>query len=350
MKKIWLISIALLGLLIAGPVLGTVGAQENGVYDPLVDDDADGIDDEFEDETERDIEISVSDNEVEIQSEFDNGTVENQMHITMKTEDGIRIVTEYSTEINETETELSLELEFVRLVEFVDLNGDGVLSEGDTERSFDLTEAGYSTPNVTSITSVDGEQGYRLESHSLETEYFFQIIGYIFPSYASIDNVTISPSELKITIVILEFPYDFDNSSLALIIEGGSELEIHTDIDEPDDDNNDYQEDENEIYVESEHASGYFSWVNETLADGILLPVNASTTSSNSGMRVVLVYPHANEIVHDPTLGIVMGISPLTPINPFDSSLVIILGGSAVLALVVTGVILRTRPRIQNGK
>jgi len=322
MKKMWLIALLLLVMLCAAPIVGIAAAN---------DDDGDDVDDKTEEAEERELHIEVSDSQAKVESEFENEKMENEFEIDFSTDEGIVLDLKYSSEVNATEYELELEVEFLRLMEFVDQNGDGVLSEGEAVQTINLTELEYSSPTVTQITSADGEAGYKLESHLVGQTFDFQIIAYVFPKYAVINDTTVNPTEMKITIAIKNFPYQEDGA-LALLIEATSEMEMERES----------MNDEEDIEIESDTATGYFSWSNEATVDGVPRPVNSTVMKTEEGSLIALNYPHGTEIVHDPKLGVV--ILPAVAEFPW----LYIIAGAAIIALVVAVAIRMSRPRIQN--
>lgn len=279
---------------------------------------------EYKYETEeRELDIEVSDSLAEIESEFENEEMENEFEIDFSTGEGIVLDLEYSSEVNATEYELELEVGFLRLVEF---------SKGESVQTIDLTELEYSSPTVTQITSADGEAGYKLESHLVGQTFVFQIIVYIFPKYAVIDDTPLNPTEMKITIVIEDFPYQEDDGALALLIKATSEMEMERES----------MNDEEDIEIKSDTATGYFSWSNEASVDDAPRPVNSTVTKTDEGSLIALNYPHGTEIVHDPKLG----VSILLAVAEFPW--LYIIAGAVIIALVVAVAIRMSRPRIQN--
>ena len=386
MKKTWLLSLVLVGLLFAGPLIGVAIAnnQEQLMHDPVEepveepvedpieepvedpceeepvdepcedgteeqdykehgeDNDNDGIDDEKE--VERDLITVVEPGVILIESEFSYEGYEDEFNIWIITTHGLVYELEYFAAINSTVTEMALRLEFCSLVEFLDENEDGLVSEEEEFRSINLCELEFSDPNIEDFTSKDGEVGFMIESHFKDGDFKFQVISYIFPTFAQIDNLTVTPSEMKLTFVIMNFPYEWDQSKLNLVIEANSEVAIHVATDDP------------EISVEKNNATAFFSWDEIVLADGEKLPVISDVRVDEWGTRVALTYPRATELVHDPTLGLSTPFRfPQEPNGlPIDMGDILqeytiyLLGGSAIIALVITIAIARTRPRLQN--
>ncbi|MFX1318600.1 MAG: hypothetical protein ACFE9D_09595 [Promethearchaeota archaeon] len=325
MKKLAMIFLLL--VILSSFHLFQVNGTSNG------DDDNDGIDDHIEDTEERELHIETEDSMITVHSEFVNEPNENEFEISFATNEGIKLELGYSTEINASEYELELEVKFEQLVEFIDQNADGIYNLGEAVSGgmIDLTSRNYSDPILTQITSDDGELGYQIEAHIINESYTFQIIANIFPTYAVLNESFIHPTEMKLTIVIENFPYQEDGA-LALIAEASSEREIKTEI----------QGTEEEIEIHSNTISSYYSWLKEALVDGDSVPVNSSVIDSAEGALIVLSYPHGTNILHDPKLGI--AALPLTPFPLITPEIAL---GTAIItiALVAIAIIAIRRKR-----
>jgi len=316
MKKTWLLVLLCVVIAFSAPMVRTVVAND--------DDNGDHIDDE-----KRELIIEREEDSVTVESEFENRTVENEYQIKFSTEEGIHLDLGFSSEINATEFELEIKVLFLELVEFVDKNGDGVPSAGEEVQTIDLTSKAYSSPTVTQITSNDGKSGYEFESHLTGEAYAFQIIAEIFPTYAVVNDATVKPTEMKITIIIKDFAYE-DGGSLALLVKATSEKEMEEETDGV----------EKEVEVKSATAEGYFSWSTEALVDGVSKEVKSSVTNTEKGKLITLSYPNGKEIVHDPKLGVSL-LSGLAGL-PW----VYIAAGAAIIALAVAVGIRLLRPKM----
>lgn len=274
-------------------------------------------------ENERNLSIQVhSGNETEIDSEFGD-----HLGIHFYTAEGISLKLQYNSHANTTEAEFELEVKFLSLVELVGNN---------TVSTIDLTKVQYSSPQVTNITSSSGASGYRIESHSNGTTYNFQIIAYIYTKSAVVNNTNLNPTELKITIVIENFPFTQTNSSLGLVVDAHSQAEIHT-AESP-------SSDQGDVEVDTAVTRGYFSWSNSALVDNVARPVNSTLSKEGEDHLITLIYPHGTKIVHDP----ILGVGPIPAVGLFGSALLYIALGAAILAVGLVFAIRKVRPRIQN--
>nr|MDO8100619.1 hypothetical protein [Candidatus Njordarchaeota archaeon] len=314
MEKKGLVALALLAIVSMAPFIAATSAsahQNNAVSVRTPDD-----------EHERNVSIQVrSESEVEIDSEF-----QDHIGIHFYTADGISLKLHYNSHTNTTESEFELHVEFISLVELVGNNTVGTI---------DLTKVEYSSPQVTNITSSSGVNGYRIESHSVGTTYTFQIVAYIYTKFAIVNNTNLEPTQMKITIVIENFPYTLADSTLGLVVDAHSQAEIHT--------AESASGDEGEVEVETEVTRGYFSWSNSALVDNVARPVNSSV-SKQEDYQITLIYPHGTKIVHDP----ILGVGPVPATSFLSSPLFYITLGAAILAVALVFAIRRARPRIQN--
>ncbi len=129
MKLIRLLPLALVFMLLAGPFIGIVTAEDG---------DDDGIDDTIEDLQKRELEIENSTNEARVKSTFQNASIENEISIRIITDNGIKLKLEYGTEINGTEQEVELSISFRDLIEYYDTNENGIFDNGEEIQSIDL--------------------------------------------------------------------------------------------------------------------------------------------------------------------------------------------------------------------
>lgn len=325
MKKEWLFVVLCVSIILSAFVFRPVMASDNGETQESKEDN------EIEETEERELKIDSHSDFVTVESKFENQTMENQYEIKLSTDEGLHLKLGFSSEINSTEFDLELEVFFLKLTEFTDKNGDGMLNSGEEVQTIDLTAKTYSSPTAIQTTSKDGKSGYKFESHTVNEAFLFQIIAEIFPTNANLNGTTVKPTEAKITIVIKDFPYK-ENGSLSLMVKATSEAEI-----EEEDTNS-----EKEIETKSATAEGYFSWLKEALVDGVPKEVKSNVTNADGEKLIALSYPNGKEIVHDPKLGITL----LSTIMSFPW--IYVAAGAALIALVVVIAIRAFRPRMHD--
>ncbi|MFX1269427.1 MAG: hypothetical protein ACFFAK_15820, partial [Promethearchaeota archaeon] len=94
------------------------------------DDDDDHVDDDFEALNLRDVDVSINSDEVKMHSLLKSGTQIDEIELGIKYDnEGINIEVSYESEFrseNETEFEIEFGATFRKLIEFVDLNKNGI--------------------------------------------------------------------------------------------------------------------------------------------------------------------------------------------------------------------------------
>jgi hypothetical protein len=281
---------------------------------PSTDVDNDGVDDSLETAEERNELTETTAEYAKIHSEFRNATTQNEFEMKIASLEGIKLELGFSTEINAVKREIESELDFYKLVEFLDGNGDGLPQPGEEVQSIDLKAKTFTTPTITPMTSQDGEKGYRLETHLVNEAYTLQVTADVFPKYAKVDNALVKPTESKVTMAIKGFPYTGPNTQLALVAKMSSEKSIEERSGTT----------EKEVYIKSANATGFFSWAPEAKVDGVAKPVKSSVTNTLNGKIITIAYPRGAEIAHDPKLGVSVAATTVPggttqPTDPLDA-------------------------------
>jgi len=314
--------------------------------DDFEDNDEDGVDDEKEDEEKRKLENDSSETKVKVESEIETEDMENEIEIEFMAEEGVTMELKYK---NETETgdeeidaELELKVRFMNLVEYFDNDTSGSLTEGDKIfQTLDLEELSYTPPQVATITSTDGEAGYRFELIGTLDDFEFNITAVLFSTYALVTHdskpTIVSPTETKITINITNFPFNETTSALALQVKAVSETEIKTESETL----------ENEIKAKSETAEGYFSWEAWAIVNGVKREnaVNHSITSHEDDTVINLCYPQGSKIFHDPKLGVSIELAALTQVFTLITPELLIGTGITAIAVTVAAIALSRREK-----
>lgn len=313
--------------------------EEEEEDDEKEDKDKDSVDDEKESDEERKLDIETSERSVKVESKFEIEEMENEFEIEFEAKEGVTIELKYKNETDAGDEEIDAEMElkviFMETIEYVDIDEDGTLTEGDEIiQIIDLEELKYSAPMVTTIQSIDGEDGYKFELTGVKDGFVFNVTAVLFSTYALVDDTLVSPTESKITLGFEDFPFINDSSKLALRVSAVSEMEIERETEEK----------ETEIKVESNTAEGYFNWESWALVDGNNMTVTDSTTDDGDEKYINLCYPSGTRIVHDPKIGV--GIKahyfPATVFVLVNTPLLI---GTGIVATVmlVAAVVMRKR-------
>ncbi|MFX1503458.1 MAG: hypothetical protein ACFFDH_21020, partial [Promethearchaeota archaeon] len=184
----------LLGFMFFSTSLGVVMAT---------DDDSDGIEDEYEKEHERTINIEIQDNVIEIESILRSETGKNKIAFEISNEtDGLSFKVEftpnYNPDSNSSQMQLEFEVTFKEIVEYVDVDADGVFSKSvDEEISVkhldDFKDPIYTVSNI----SLDTKLHYIIftTSDDVFTAHIFLV-----EEFEIVNNTLITPTETKIDI------------------------------------------------------------------------------------------------------------------------------------------------------
>jgi len=329
LKKYSLFGILFLGILILTNASILVFAS---------DDDDDGIDDEFEELHKRDIDIEFEPNQIQIESSMRNGAQKDeiQLQITFDS-DGLGIEISYESEIsseNATEFEIEFEVTFQELIEFVDLDDDGIYSPliDDTIQEVPLDSfqpVVYTPLNISGNTMLH----YFIVN---TTDGVFAAHIYLVEEFDIINGTFIKPTQMKIDIEITDFNYINSSSQLALYTKLESEVEYEED-EHTENEEEGYASDEKGVIASNNDYAGFFTWTENATIDGISKevlgsPIQVDDDDENE-QKIYLNYPRGNHIYHDPVMGVMV-----FPEAPVELPILIII--SIVSSVGIGGVIL----------
>ena len=239
------------------------------------------------------------------------------------------------------ENKLTFEVMFRGLIEYVDINDNGVFDEEIDEFVEDYGFGPFQ-PIEYSLESIseDSNMHYILIN---TTDGIFALHIFLVEEFVYIDDNLISPTQAKIDIEITNYNYAVDNSKLALYMKLWSE-ETYRDNEDTKDEEQGYADDEKEVYVESDVYSGFFSWKETALINGVEMEVLAKriTHEEEELQKLYLCYPRGNHIYHDPKIGILIAL----PALPIENSTPIVMTVSIISligAVTMTVVVLRKR-------
>ena len=336
-KKYTLLGFFLLSILMLNITFGLAS-------DDFIDEDLDGIDDDFEESNERTIELSIGLDEIQIESHQRNG--ENKDEIQLKIQynnEGISIKvsyeSEFETESIETEFELEFEVEFQKLIEFIDIDGNGMYDKDSNDQFIQevLLNSFQPVNYTTQALSLDTTLHYLIIN---TTDGIFTAHIYFVEEFAYVDETLLTPSQAKIDIEISNFIYSDPSSQLALYVKLSSEAEYEHEVDhETDDEEDGYATDEDGIHTKSNGISGIFTWKENASVNGVVRDVLVSSLDvddvNETEQKLLFNYPRGSHIYHDPKVGIVVG-SGVTSILPIVlTGTIISMIGIAVVAVIV---------------
>ena len=285
-------------------------ADSNDNDEGDVDDDDDGVDDEYEDENEREVKVEYSDNEIQIESQLKIGDTKDEFQIKVEAGDDLGIKLEYESETTtdgvESELELEFKVVFKSLIEFVDLDGNGIYnSDNDTEiQEYKFEE--FNPIEYTPILQPDNSTLHYLNISTVDNVFTAHL--FVVGEFMDFNSTILTPSEVKIDIEISDFPYLNDSSQLAVYTKLETDYELEVD-DETEDEENGYVENESGLVTSMNGFIASFTWAETALIDGTVMdvsttPIDTDDIDSNAE-KMYIVYPRGTHIYHDPKIGMV---------------------------------------------
>jgi hypothetical protein len=334
--------------------------------DEIPDDDKDGVDDTFEDENKRDIEIWIGECVVEVASIRRSENKKDIIDLRVGyTDYGLSIRVSYGTFVTHCEPppeeeppeeeppvedppeepvpqggdyceevieyKLVFEVLFRGLIEFIDLDGDGILDEEHDEIVSDYGFHSFHPVDYSLISISDDTNLHYLLFNT--TDGIFAAHIYLVEEFVYVDETLISPTEVKIDIEITGYEYEDENSQLALVTKLWAE-ETYKEREETSDEKEGYATDEKDVYVKNDRYSGFFSWKETALIDGVEMEVKTKELDFEDEHHQVLLicYPRGYHIYHDPKIGIYIGI-------PVGGNLPIVITTGALSVVGVSGIV-----------
>lgn len=340
LKKYNLIGMIFLGILLLTSASSLVSAS---------DDDDDGVDDEFEELNKRNISIEIEPHQVQVESTLRNGEQKDEFQLKIEFEDkGLSIKFSYETDVNElnsTEVELEFKVSFRKLIEFEDLNNNGIYDPTADNKIQELNLSSFQPIEYTNFTiNVDTLVHYLIVN---TTDGVFAAHIYLVEEFDFVNGTFIKPTQTKIDIEIKDFNYIHGSSQLALYIKLESEIEYEND-EHTENEEEGHATQEKEVVISTSRYAGFFSWAENALVDGVSKPVLASDIEvdddDDNEQKMYLNYPHGNHIYHDPIMGIMT-----VPTANMDIPMIIVISIISMLGIcgAILVVVLRRRRNIK---
>lgn len=272
--------------------------------DPMEDEDDDEIDDETEEENDRNVNIEVSGDEIQIQSQSQDLEVNTIQYKLAVEDEGLLIDFEFGDDDTGDGLEIEFQVIFSTIIEFTDTDGDNIYNS-----SVDITEQthaldNFGTPVYSSTVLPRGNLLYNVNYST--SDGVFKVAFYISEEFVSLQGQIVKPTEMKMDLIIDDFPYSTPGTLLATPVELYSEVEGQGE-DETEDELLGFATNETALNITMNQFSGFFSWSNASTVDGIAEPVYSSEieeiTGEDPGQRFYLNYKRGTSIVHDPKIG-----------------------------------------------
>jgi hypothetical protein len=306
-----------------------------------IDDEPDEVNENTRKANVREVNVDVTSTTAKISSQLKPASQKDDFTLDLTTAGNLEIKGLYKEKSTATNVNLEFQVEFNALVEFEDGNSNGVYDvESDSLirtyllNSFDPIE--YYTEN-----SPQGTTLHILTIHTTDGVFIARF--YATEGFLDVNNILITPAELKIDFEIHSFPYQNVDSGLALDVrvQTNAGFEQKT---KSRDENKGYAENESAVEATEGDYTAFFSWVNGASADGTEIEVKTSPISAHSqaseSQKFYLNYPHATDIIHDPKIGI-DGIL-------VEGNTIGIFGIELVALAVITSIVLVVRRKREN--
>ncbi|MHA2502426.1 MAG: hypothetical protein ACXAE3_06145 [Candidatus Kariarchaeaceae archaeon] len=277
------------------------------------DSDDDGVPDEVESAYERDIEIEYEDDRFRSKSVLKNGSVKDKFEVEfdVQSDNAAELEFEYTKafETNSTsnETELGYEVKFDEIIEFVDTGVPGYENETEVQ-VYEIGNVGWLPLEV----HYNETLGFVMVN-ATSADGVFSLIMRLSSSFLTENNVTIVPNSLKIDVIINNFDYQGNDTKLAVKshIKTESELSIEN---ESEDEVEGFANNETQVGISAANATGFFSWSEIAMMDGVIVDVLSSTIADSSdeegetSSKMYFTFNStvaAESIVWDPKMGVV---------------------------------------------
>ena len=268
------------------------------------------------DDNDRVLHLNVEEEQVEIESQLLNGTTRDEISIHFKVSNEPEFEIGYSSEFDSIEHELEFSIKFKSLIEFSDLNNNSIFDESTDQLIKDIDlDMDYQPLSHSTLSIGSGKIIHIINTTSLDGIFSLQF--YVLESISTINGAVIVPSQIKLDIGINNFIFTEDTSKLALEVKLSSENEYEQN-EETEDERDGRSTDEKEVKVSMNDHTGFFSWSEFALVDGVNQSVRASNVQEGDedDQELFLSYPKGSEIIHDPKIGIIGIIIP--PIIPTE--------------------------------
>lgn len=276
--------------------------------DKIKDEDHDGVENDKETAYEREIEKEVDAQKFKIKSSLKNDTNKDEFELSFDSgsDDQAEIAMKFQSESGNVESELKYEIKFDEIVEFVDTNAFGYKNETVLTR-YEIGKVGW-LPLQFEENLTSG----LIKLNATTSDGVFGLIMRLSNNFLVDENVTISPTSLKIDVIINNFPYASSGTKLAVKTVMKSESEMKVD-NTSEDELEGIAKNESEVELSLGSSSAFFSWSEVASVDGSLVNVLASSladSSSEEGVKSNKMYytfnaTDASQIVWDPKVGVV---------------------------------------------
>ena len=257
---------------------------------------------EEKDKLEFKVEVKVDTNKVKLKTKIANGTTEEEFKASIDFDGTPKVKVEYSSEVGSNETESELEVKVESLVEFEDVDGDGLLGDNDTIiQIYKFEDIGFSDLKQSSKDIGGGFTEYVINATTVDG--VFTMVFTITETFTQSNGMILKPTGIKIDYIIDGFNYMSNTSRLALDSKVESSYKVEHSEDSPDEEN-EFATNEAAIKTSGQDTA-YFSWVKTAEVDGNTTDVGVVVReASENSQELYFVYERGDLIIHDPTIGV----------------------------------------------
>lgn len=259
-----------------------------------------------------------------------------------------------------SDIQLTFKIALKNILEFTDKNHNNRYDLSDEIHSTYLFKS-IQFANITydNITTANGEDLLQMNIQTLDGVFTLDL--FMADTLSMYNNQTLTPSEMKLDFTIQNYPYINNTSKLTLVLELMTEHNRSL-IPESYDEQQGYAQNETALSINSKHYSGFLSWLNQVVVDGISKPLTATVLDEehthNGTVEKIqylsFTYPHGTEIIHDPKIGVIsQSIYPdlfaSTPLSEIISNITIALSyiiSICIAAVLFFGIIFLRRRQI----
>jgi hypothetical protein len=278
------------------------GAADDSIK--VKDTDEDGVNDDFEAYNKRNIEVDIEAHEIIVNSirRIDSNKDQVTTYITYDA-DGIEFQVNYKSK-PESESNLLYRFSYRELIEFVDLDSNGIYNPEIDQNVQNVSLKEFSSAFY-EITSISPDTDLHYIKIQTENETFTLHI-YFAEEFTILENSLITSAQTRIDIEISNFDYINDSSQLALNIRLDSESEFEI-KEVTEDEKNGYATFETGIITTISDTNGYLSWCDNGIVDSVTNPVLLSEVledKSSENSQIYLNYQKGSETYHCSKFGI----------------------------------------------
>jgi hypothetical protein len=319
------IGLVLLVAMVGASMLGVGTARAGGISLASEDQDEDGIDDGVEELNKRSLDVQASSSEIQITSESQSEDVHDKIEVHITKENGsVEFDLSYSSSTSSAEVEIQFNLHFDRIIEYYDINGDGIYNATEDMLIQQMVLNSFGALDYAQLVMPDGVMVHHINASTAGD--VFSIDAWIGDGFFKLNQTNIAPTQLKVDTRIQSFPFANASSRLALAVTMEYESEISLDA-ETEDEKLGFDQDEEGIQTGPTpgNVSGFFTWAAQSVVDGTPRAVLSSAIlhGAEPAHVVYLNYPHGNLVVHDPKIGFT-GIIRLPGPNNLIGTIIIV--------------------------